>query len=353
MRIRYRTERPISLDVDFSIEGFTVLLGNTGVGKTSLLLAIAGLIPGTGDPYGGLPPQSRPVGYLPQDYSLFPHLTALANIAYPLSGLLRLQTARRLLAQVGLAPKEDSYPRELSGGEQQRVALARALARRPELLLLDEPTSALDVSTRDEVMGEVIDLVHKAGLPALAVSHDPHLAQMADRVAVLEKGRIVQEGAPEEVFTRPATLGCARLVGFSNLFQATVESLEAEYAILSSPAGRFRVRRISWFEAGMDVRFGIRPEEVMVETHLLAGTASTPSSESSNRFSGELVRLTNLGLHLLGCIRGPVDLQIVVSRQAQDALGLAAGQQISVTLEPRYLHVLPADDDAVPRSDLE
>ncbi|HUX21311.1 MAG TPA: ABC transporter ATP-binding protein, partial [Spirochaetia bacterium] len=231
MTISYRVERPVHLEVDLRVDGFTVLLGNTGAGKTSLLLAIAGIIPASGTPYSGLPPQARPIGYLPQDYSLFPHLSALKNVCYPLSGEGREEEALRLLAQVGLSHRAKSLPRELSGGEQQRIALARALARRPELLLLDEPTSALDVGTRDELMGEVIDLVHKTGLPALAVSHDSHLAQMADRVAVLEGGRIAQEDTAEEVFTHPATLGCARLVGFGNLFPARVVGVEAAEAL--------------------------------------------------------------------------------------------------------------------------
>ncbi len=342
MRISYRIERPVPLDVEMTVEGFTVLLGNTGVGKTSLLLSIAGLIPGTGTPFNGLPPQSRPIGYLPQDYSLFPHLSALANVSYPLSGPNRSDEARRLLAQVGLSHRAESYPRELSGGEQQRVALARALARRPELLLLDEPTSALDVATRDELMGEVIELVRQADLPALAVSHDPHLAQMADRVAVLEAGRIVQEGSPEELFTRPATFGCARLVGFTNLFPASITRVEGSFAFLESAAGTIVVGTADWFRPGARVCFGIRPEEVLAgrfeRQSLVASTGTT------NRVAGELIRLTNLGLHLLGVIRGAVDLQIIVPRHLQDSLKLQVGQRLEVELQPRYIHVLPDRD---------
>lgn len=339
MKISYRVERPVPLDVEMSVEGFTVLLGNTGVGKTSLLLSIAGLIPGSGIPFDGLPPQLRPIGYLPQDYSLFPHLSALANVSYPLSGPHRGEEARRLLAQVGLSHRAESYPRELSGGEQQRVALARALARKPELLLLDEPTSALDVATRDELMGEVIELVHQAGLPALAVSHDSHLAQMADRVAVLEKGRIVQEGSPEELFTRPATFGCARLVGFTNLFPASITRVEGDFAYLESAAGTIVVGSAAWFRSGARVCFGIRPEEVLAGRY----DRREPGTEggTTNRVAGELIRLTNLGLHLLGVIRGAVDLQIIVPRHVQDSLNLRVGQRMEVELQPRYIHVLP------------
>jgi molybdate/tungstate transport system ATP-binding protein len=111
-------------------------------------------------------------------------------------------------------------PAALSGGQQQRAALARALARKPQLLLLDEPSSALDAATRDEVMAELISEMHEFGLPALAVSHDPHLAALADRVAVMSGRRIVQQGTPAEVLSRPSSAAVARLLGHRNLFTA-------------------------------------------------------------------------------------------------------------------------------------
>src|SRR5882672_839435 len=197
MRIDYRIDRPVRLEVDFEVEGFTVLLGQSGEGKTTLLRAIAGLLPAQGEPFGGLLPQQRAVGYLPQGYALFPHLRAWENVAFALPrGPQRRAQALELLARVRLVDVSEHYPAALSGGQQQRVALARALARKPQLLLLDEPSSALDAATRDEVMAELISEMHEFELPALAVSHDPHLAALADRVAVMSGRRIVQQGPP-------------------------------------------------------------------------------------------------------------------------------------------------------------
>jgi len=126
------------------------------------------------------------------------------------------------LARVRLVHVADHYPTELSGGQQPRVALAPALARKPQLLLLDEPTSALDPATRDEVMAELISEVNEFGLPALAVSHDPHLAALANRMAVMSGRGIVQQGTPAEVLSLPGSVAVARLLGHRNLFSARV-----------------------------------------------------------------------------------------------------------------------------------
>ncbi|WP_082583011.1 ABC transporter ATP-binding protein [Frateuria sp. Soil773] len=217
MRIDYRIEHPVALSASFEVEGFTVLLGASGEGKSLLLRAIAGLLPARGEPFGGLPPQQRAVGYLPQGHALFPHLNAWQNVAFALRGADRRRQAVAWLERVGLAALAERRPAQLSGGQQQRVALARALARRPQLLLLDEPTSALDPATRDDVLAELIAEVHAAGIPALAASHDPALAAVADRLVVMHGRRIVQAGAPWEVHARPANGAVARLLGHRNV----------------------------------------------------------------------------------------------------------------------------------------
>ena len=137
LEVHYRLNRPVRLEARFRVRGFTVLLGQSGAGKTSLLKALAGLLPAEGTPFGGLPPERRPVGYLPQDLALFPHMTAWENVAFPLKGRDRKARALALLERVGLLEHAHKRPGELSGGQRQRVALARALARKPELLLLD------------------------------------------------------------------------------------------------------------------------------------------------------------------------------------------------------------------------
>jgi molybdate/tungstate transport system ATP-binding protein len=213
MRIDYRLTHPIALDVQFETDGFTVLLGRSGEGKSSLLRALAGLLPAQGEPFAGLPPQHRPIGYVPQSLSLFPHLPVWRNVGFALPRASRRQEAMRLLDSFGIADLALRWPSELSGGQQQRVALARALAPRPQLLLLDEPTSALDAITRDEMIDELIRLARVSGLVILAVTHDRQLALAADRLVILHQGSIVQQGSPADVLAAPASTEVSRLMG--------------------------------------------------------------------------------------------------------------------------------------------
>ncbi|MFC4761953.1 ABC transporter ATP-binding protein [Dyella koreensis] len=232
MRIDYQIERPVTLHACFDVEGFTVLLGASGEGKSLLLSAIAGLVPARGEPFGGLPPQSRAVGYLPQGHALFPHLRAWENVAFALRGSRRRELAMQWLERVGMSALAERWPNALSGGQQQRVALARALARRPHLLLLDEPTSALDPITRDDVLAELIAEVHEATIPALAVSHDPALAAVADRLVLMHDRRIVQVGTAAEVHAQPASGAVARLLGLRNVQRGQIVGTPGEQRLL-------------------------------------------------------------------------------------------------------------------------
>ena len=240
MWIDYRIGHPVVLAARFEVEGFTVLLGASGEGKSLLLRAIAGLLPAQGEPGGGLPPQQRAVGYLPQGHALFPHLNAWQNVAFALRGRDRREQAVAWLERMGLAALAERRPGQLSGGQQQRVALARALARRPRLLLLDEPTSALDPATRDDVLAELIAEVHAAGIPALAVSHDPALAAVADRLVLMHGRRIVQAGTPADVHAQPASGAVARLLGLRNVLRGRL-------------AGAASAQRLVWADAGVSL----------------------------------------------------------------------------------------------------
>ncbi|WP_168648714.1 ABC transporter ATP-binding protein [Dyella sp. SG609] len=256
MRIDYRIEQPVALHASFEVAGFTVLLGASGEGKTLLLSAIAGLIAARGKPFDGLPPQQRAVGYLPQGHALFPHLRAWENVAFSLRGAQRRAQALQWLERVGMADLAERWPASLSGGQQQRVALARALARKPSLLLLDEPTSALDPVTRDEVLAELIAEVHEAGIPALAVSHDPALAAVADRLVLMHGRRIVQIGTPEEVHAQPASGAVARLLGLRNVQRGRV---------VGSPGAQ----RLSWPEAEASLPLETPlPDGTLVDWHI-------------------------------------------------------------------------------------
>jgi len=221
--------------------GVTVLVGPSGCGKTSLLRAVAGFeVPAEGsvhlagrcvagsDETGRRcwqPPERRQVGMVFQEGVLFPHLDVAANVAYGLSGsaAARRRRVREMLELVGMAGLGGRYPDQLSGGQQQRVALARALAPSPRLVLLDEPFANLDAALRERLREEVRQILLAAGATALLVTHDQAEAlSMADRLAVMEGGRVLQSGPPSEVYRRPASAVVARLLGDGQLVPCDV-----------------------------------------------------------------------------------------------------------------------------------
>jgi molybdate transport system ATP-binding protein len=227
LQARLILQRPVALDVALRVAPGEILalVGRSGAGKSSLLMALAGLIPAEGDirvageewlgPHHARPAHRRQVGVLFQSYALFPHRTALQNLTMAMEVPDTTQ-ARELLAAVHLDGLEDRRPAGLSGGQQQRVALARALARQPRLLLLDEPFSAVDRPTRRALAGTIAELRTRLRMPVILVSHDiEDVAALADRMAVLEGGRIVQEGAAADVITRPVSATVAELVSRS------------------------------------------------------------------------------------------------------------------------------------------
>ncbi|HET9170387.1 MAG TPA: ABC transporter ATP-binding protein, partial [Actinospica sp.] len=222
---------PVLRGVDLSIEAgtFTAVLGPSGSGKTTLLRLLAGFeradqgrieLGGrvVDDTRRVVPPEKRRIGYVPQDGSLFPHLTVRANIGF---GLPRAQRrggrVDELLALTDLGTMADRYPHQLSGGQQQRVAIARALAIEPKVLLLDEPLSALDARVRAQLRVEIRNLQQRLQITTLFVTHDQSEAlSMADRVGVMQAGRLEQLDTPENVYRRPATAFAAEFVGAMN-----------------------------------------------------------------------------------------------------------------------------------------
>jgi iron(III) transport system ATP-binding protein len=227
--------RPVLQGVDLDVQpgSLTAVLGHSGCGKTTLLRVIAGferaerggvsLGDRTLDDGGTyVPPEKRSIGYVPQEGALFPHLSVRANVAFGLPRReRRSQAVAGLLEMVGIAPLARRLPHELSGGEQQRVALARALARRPQALLLDEPFSSLDASLRGHVREEVHALLREQGATTVLVTHDQEEAlSLADVVAVLRDGRIVQRAAPAELYEQPVDERLARFLGAVNVIDA-------------------------------------------------------------------------------------------------------------------------------------
>jgi molybdate/tungstate transport system ATP-binding protein len=332
MRIDYHVEHPVRLQANFEVEGFTILLGQSGEGKTTLLRALAGLLPAEGEPFGGLLPQHRAVGYLPQGYALFPHLRAWENVAFALPrGPRRHAQALELLLRVQLVDVAQQYPAALSGGQQQRVALARALARKPQLLL-DEPSSALDAGTRDEVMAELISEIHEFGLPALAVSHDPHLAALADHVVVMSGRRIVQQGTPAEVLSRPASAAVARLLGHRNLFTARVAGHETSTGMTllqweAANGAPLHLPQQSELVEGQLVQWMIAPAAVRLPS-------SNPEPHRiDNPVTGRVESRLNLGAYFHVALRcGTERLWLAVQSNLVRQHGLETGCDITVDL---------------------
>jgi iron(III) transport system ATP-binding protein len=261
-----RAVREVSLEIEHG--ELMAVLGPSGCGKTTLLRLIAGFeAPDGGSVAVGeetvagpgtlVPPEKRRVGMVFQDYALFPHLTVEANVAFGLSRRPREEReelTRRTLELVGLQHKTSRYPHELSGGERQRVALARALAPEPEVVLLDEPFSSLDATLRGDLRREVELILRDAEATALLVTHDQEEAlSLADRLAVMREGRIVQVGAPEEVYGRPASRWAAQFVGEVNVLAGVAREDGVETEL-----GRFDLRA----PATGTVHVAVRPEQL-------------------------------------------------------------------------------------------
>jgi iron(III) transport system ATP-binding protein len=261
-----RAVREVNLDIERGeVMG---ILGPSGCGKTTLLRIIAGFeVPDAGcvnvgdsvvaGPGRLVPPEKRRVGMVFQDYALFPHLSVEGNVAFGLSRRPREERealTRRTLELVALQHRATSFPHELSGGERQRVALARALAPEPELVLLDEPFSSLDATLRAGLRHEVELILHDAEATALLVTHDQEEAlSLADRLAVMREGHIVQVGAPEDVYGRPATRWAAQFIGDVNVLAGVARDRGVDTEL-----GRF----VLGSPANGPVHVAVRPEQL-------------------------------------------------------------------------------------------
>ncbi|MES0835560.1 ABC transporter ATP-binding protein [Nocardiopsis tropica] len=321
-----------SLDVSLeAAQGeILALLGPNGAGKSSVLRALAGLAPLTGGHVRvdgrdetTTPVERRPIGMVFQDYLLFEHMSALDNVAFGprCQGATRAAARERaagLLAHMGLSDHAEARPRNLSGGQAQRVALARALAVRPRLLLLDEPMAALDASTRIDVRGRLRRLLEEFDGATVLVTHDPLDAMvLADRIAVVEDGRVVQQGPPAEVARRPRTPYVARLVGL-NLFRGRAEGT----TVLLGPRGDADGARV---EVG-----GAHRGEVLVAFPPRAVALYPRHPHGSPR---NVWRLTVDGIERFGDqvrvhLAGRLSLAADVSPAALAELGLEQGSEV-------------------------
>lgn len=323
------------VSLDIAAGELVCLLGPSGCGKTTLLRCIAGLerqdsgsiVIGSRD-VSELAPQARDYGIVFQSYALFPNLTVEQNIGYGLNGNSRATIAARvaqMLELVGLLGSEKKYPGQLSGGQQQRVALARALAPAPSLLLLDEPMSALDARVREHLCGELRTLQKRLGITTLMVTHNQDEAMlMADRIAVINHGRVEQYASPQDIYRHPATPFVAEFVGQGNWlpFERSAEG----HAQVGDLQLRLPTRLVS--EAGG--RLFCRPESVVIN----------PPVHEDNLFSAQMREVTFLGNRCR--LRFELDAlpgHSLLAELEPEAMPRLNGADIWVALPPRSLQV--------------
>jgi putrescine transport system ATP-binding protein len=330
---------------------FFALLGPSGCGKTTLLRLIAGfeqLSTGRtlldGVDLAPVPPHRRPVNMMFQSYALFPHLTVEGNVAFGLKqeGLPKNEIAVRVADMLALVKLESfgrRKPHELSGGQRQRVALARSLVKRPRVLLLDEPMAALDKKLRGETQFELMDLQRRLGLTFIIVTHDQSEAMtVADRIAVMDRGRLIQVAPPAEIYERPNSRWVADFIGSVNLFEGRVGNDEA--AIEGTALGRLRAAGKINAEPGATVWVAVRPEKVRL-TRYEAGRHEQAVAE--NGVAATVVDIGYLGdlsLYRLRTETGVALQAAIANTEPLVARGIGRNDKVWLSFAPEAAIVL-------------
>jgi iron(III) transport system ATP-binding protein len=342
-----------AVDLDIGEREFVCLLGPSGCGKTTLLRMLCGIEPVStgqvllhGRDITHVPPAARGFGVVFQSYALFPNLTALENVAYGLRGLDRAHRrarAEEMLELVGLAGYAERFPAQLSGGQQQRVALARALAPNPGLLLLDEPLSALDAQVRQTLRAEIRRIQRTLRIPVVMVTHDQDEAlSMADRIVLMEAGRVNQQATPADLYVRPANSFAARFIGRINLWPVTL--LTATQA----QCGEARLQLADGGErpAGSRALLGIRPEHVeLLPWDPARARCPSPEPLPPNHWTGRIESVTFCGPHLavrVGVAELGLQLDVECPTPADGRCSWQNGALCTVHLPAAALRVLPA-----------
>ena len=301
---------------------FVVLLGPSGSGKTTVLSILGGFVEPDagrvlldGEDVTHLPPAHRPTATVFQDYALFPHMSVLGNVGFGLAmrkipGPERRRRAEAMLERVGLAGFGRRRIHELSGGQRQRVALARAIAVEPKLLLLDEPLGALDLALRRQMQEELVRLQKQLGTTFVHVTHDQEEAMsIADRVVVMNNGRIEDEGPPTRVYLAPASLFAATFMGESNILAGIVRERDGAGVRIETPLGLLAAPGLA--EVGQRVSLSIRPEHLGLGAAPSGHIALPEATIGEVSFQGTHLRVrarTDAGPELL--LRAPADLRL-------------------------------------------
>jgi molybdate transport system ATP-binding protein len=354
-------EGQFTLDIAFTAKPeITIVFGASGAGKTTLLNCIAGLArPDSGkiavarriffdsNNKINIAVQQRSVGYVLQDLALFPHMTAEENIWYGLASLSASERNRRsdaMLESFRISHLRVRKPREISGGERQRVALARTLVTDPCVLLLDEPLAALDAATKSKIIEDLRVWNETHHIPILYVTHSrTEVFALGERVLVLERGRVIADGVPHQVMTVPRQETVAQLVGFENIFHATVNSIHEDRGTMICCLADCDLELetpLVHAEVGSKLRIGIGAGDILL-------AASLPNGLSArNIIPGKMVSLAQRDVIVVARVDCGLEMEVHLTLAARDALHLQPGQPVWLVIKTHSCHLMAAPDNA-------
>ena len=356
--VRFENVRKSYDGIHFVVEGldlavkrgeFLTMLGPSGSGKTTTLMMLGGFERPTlgrilldGKPVERLPPEKRNIGFVFQNYALFPHMSVAENVAFPLryrgiKGVEARAKVEKALDMVHLGRFGDRKPAQLSGGQQQRVALARALVFEPSLVLMDEPLGALDKQLREHMQIEIKHLQTSLGITMVYVTHDQSEAlTMSDRIAVFHDGRVQQLADPVTLYNRPANRFVAEFIGENNIVACTITSLNDGMASVVLPNGaRFRASAQSQMRMGQSAILSIRPERLKL--------ARPEDAATSNNLVGKVSDVFFLGDHVRLSLTIADQPTLIARIPAPDARPFTIGETIALACDPAHCHLLEAE----------
>ncbi|WP_426127980.1 ABC transporter ATP-binding protein [Pararhizobium sp. PWRC1-1] len=331
-----------NLDLSIAKGEFVSMLGPSGSGKTTLLMMLAGFENPTsgaisvgGKRVDALPPHKRNMGVVFQNYALFPHMSVVDNVAFPLKmrGASRSEIVERVtkvLDMVQLGSFHERRPIQLSGGQQQRVALARALVFEPEVVLMDEPLGALDKKLREQMQLDIRDIHRRLGLTIVFVTHDQTEAlTMSDRIAIFNHGKIEQIGGPSDIYDRPKTQFVAEFIGETNLLSGKVISCSNGLLNVTLDGGQaIKVRSDGGLEPGKHVKVSVRPERMEIG----------PSAERQNELKVRVTDIIYHGDHLQ--VQVDAGGRSIVIKATRKAMTPEIGQEIVASFSPEQCWIV-------------